>query len=75
MTSDLWGLCLLLRSQHVGETDLASLAARVVDESIYVDDQLTLQKKRSSCREIFNEAKFLLRKWNSSDPSIFLQIS
>ncbi len=53
------------------------LAADVVDKSLYVDDCLTgadsVEQARSLQAELqalFDEAKFLLRKWNTSDPAV-----
>ncbi len=53
------------------------LAASVANTSIYVDDCLTgaetLEEAihlQTELHNLFDEAKFLLRKWNSSDPSV-----
>lgn len=56
-------------------------AARVVNDSIYVDDCLTGAEtiEEATCLQIelhnlFDEAKFLLRKWNSSEPSVLQHV-
>lgn len=57
------------------------LAAKVVDEGFYVDDCLTgadsLEESielRRQLQELFAKADFLLRKWNSSNPSILREV-
>ena len=53
------------------------LAAKVVKEAFYVDDCLTgadfveegIQIQRN-LRDLFSEADFVLRKWNSSNPAV-----
>ena len=53
------------------------LAAKIVDSSFYVDDCLAgadsveegIEVHRQ-LQELFAEAKFLLRKWNSSNPAV-----
>ena len=52
------------------------LAAATVDESLYVDDCLTgadtvdeAASLQTELQGLFGEAKFVLRKWNSSDPA------
>lgn len=64
--------------------DLASkypLAARVVDDSFYVDDGLTgadtideAIELHDQLQSLFGEGGFLLRKWNSSEPSVLQHI-
>ncbi len=51
-------------------------AAEVVNKSLYVDDCLTgaetvdeARKLQIELQALFGQAKFLLRKWNTSDPS------
>ena len=53
------------------------LAVRAVEESFYVDDALTRADSREEAiqlqkqlQDLFTCGGFLLRKWNSSDPSI-----
>ena len=53
------------------------LAAKAIDDSTYVDDCLTgadtveeAMELQDELQNLFNEAKFLLRKWNSSEPSV-----
>ena len=53
------------------------LAAAVVEKSMYVDDCIaganTVEEAvrlQMELQGLFNEARFLLRKWNSSDPAI-----
>ena len=58
------------------------LAAKVVDESFYVNDGLTgvdstkeaieLQKQ---LQDLFSQGGFLLRKWNFNDPAVLQHIS
>ena len=58
------------------------VAARAVDESFYVDDGLTgadsteaaieLQKQ---LQDLFSQGGFLLRKWNSSDPTVLQHVA
>ena len=57
------------------------LAAEVVDESFYVDDCLTGAnsveegiKLQRQLQNLFSEANFLLRKWNSSNPDVLKAI-
>ena len=57
------------------------LAKKVVDESFYVDDGLTgadtvdeAVKLHNQLHSLFNEGRFLLRKWNSSDPTVLRYI-
>ena len=64
--------------------DLASrypLAARVVDESFYVDDGLTgadtvdeAIELHDQLQSLFSKGGFLLRKWNSSEPRVLQHI-
>ena len=56
-------------------------AAKVVEESFYVDDCLTGADTveegivlQGQLRNLFSEADFLLRKWNSSNPAILQAI-
>ena len=58
------------------------LAARVVEESFYVDDCLTGANSveegiqlQDELQNLYSEADFLLRKWNSSNPTYFEPIS
>ena len=58
------------------------LAAAVVEEAFYVDDCLTgaetpeeAIRLRVELQELFNEAQFVLRKWNSSSPAVLQSIS
>ena len=56
-------------------------AAKVVDEAFYVDDCLTgantveeaIELQRQ-LRDLFSEADFVLRKWNSSSPALLQAI-
>ena len=57
------------------------LARKVVDESFYVDDGLTgadtvdeAVELHNQLQSLFNEGGFLLRKWNSSDPTVLQHI-
>ena len=57
------------------------MASKVVDKSFYVDDCLTGSDSveegielQHQLQELFSEADFLLRKWNSSNPSILQAI-
>ena len=57
------------------------IAAKVVDESFYVDDCLTGVNSveagielQSQLQNLFSEADFLLRKWNSSNPTVLQAI-
>ena len=57
------------------------LAAKVVDEAFYVDDCLTGANSieegvelRRQLQELFTKADFLLRKWNSSNPSLLQKV-
>ena len=56
-------------------------AARVVNESIYVDDALTgaasfdeAIELQSQLQELFNRGGFELRKWKSSDPAVLKNV-
>ena len=58
------------------------LAARVVEESFYVDDCLTGANSveegiqlQDELQNLFSEADFLSRKWNSSNPTVLQAIS
>ena len=53
------------------------MATKVVDESFYVDDYLTGANSvkegielQYQLQNLFLEADFLLRKWNSSNPAL-----
>ena len=55
------------------------LAARAVEKNFYVDDGLTGASSISEAitlhkelQELFAQAEFLLRKWNSSSPQVLL---
>ena len=57
------------------------IAAKVVDESFYVDDCLIGANSveegielQSQLQNLFSEADFLLRKWNSSNPTVLQAI-
>ena len=57
------------------------LAAKVVDEAFHVDDCLTwansIEEGIELChqlQELLTKANFLLRKWNSSNPSILQEV-
>ena len=56
-------------------------AAKVVNESFYVDDCLTGSDTPEGAVELhrelqalFDRGGFLLRKWNSSDPSVLQHV-
>ena len=58
------------------------LAFPAVNESFYVDDGLSgadsveeAIEKRTQLQDLFAEAGFLLRKWNSSEPAVLKQLS
>ena len=58
------------------------LAAAVVEKSLYVDDCLTgadttehAAQLQTELQALFNEAHFLLRKWNSSDPNALRHVA
>ena len=57
------------------------LAAKIVDDSFYVDDALTgadsveqALEAQSQLQGLFSQAGFVLRKWNSSEPSVLQRI-
>ena len=57
------------------------LEARAVKEAFYVDDGLTGADNtdeaihlREELQQLFNKGHFTLRKWNSSDPTVFKSI-
>jgi hypothetical protein len=57
------------------------LAAKVMNESFYVDDCLTgadtveqAIETHQQLQELFSKAEFLLRKWNSSSPAVLESI-
>ena len=58
------------------------LAAKVVDDSFYVDDGLTgadsvegAVKLQNQLQDLFGKGGFVLRKWTSSDPAVLQNIS
>ena len=58
------------------------LASKVVEESFYVDDCITGADSeedgiqlQAQLQDLFAEADFLLRKWNSSNPTVLQAIS
>ena len=58
------------------------LAAKVVDDSFYVDDGLTgadsvegAVKLQNQLQDLFGKGGFVLRKWTSSDPVVLQNIS
>ena len=57
------------------------LASKVVEESFYVDDCLTGADSeegiqlQAQLQDLFAESDFLLRKWNSSNPTVLQAIS
>ena len=58
------------------------LAAKIVDESFYVDDALTgadtvdeAIETQTQLQGLFSEAGFLLRKWNSNESAVLKHIS
>ena len=58
------------------------LAFNAVNESFYVDDGLSgadsveeAIEKRTQLQDLFAEAGFLLRKWNSSEPAVLEHVS
>ena len=53
------------------------LAAKIVDESFYVDDALTgadsieeTVETQTQLQDLFSRAGFLLCKWNSNEPTV-----
>ena len=53
------------------------LAAKVAQENFYVDDGLSgadgVIHLRMELQQLFNQGGFELRKWNSSEKTLFLQ--
>ena len=84
----IWGVVLVIHSEYVVKENALDFAIRypravkVVEEFFYVDDCLTGSDSiqdavefQIELQDLFSDGRFLLQKWNSSEPSVLWHIS